>query len=335
MIHNRFSLVRPLLLSALASAACHPASAQLSFTYTSFDPPAPSGGYAAPLANSEARGISNTGAIVGIVGDSSGVTGHGYLYQNGAYTTFDYPGTTTGGFNFLSSINSAGDITGYYFDLGGNETDYIYHNGAFSSPAHPNSPQGNGYNGVNDAGLAALVYFDANDISHSSLYNLATQTFTDLPDESAYGTTVQSVAPNGDILVNYLDAGGDVHGSIYHNGVYTTFDVPGATDTHLDSINADGLIAGRYDINGVNHGLVFQNGRFYTLDFPGAVETDLYSINNANQIVGYYQDQSGVFHSLLVQAVPEPGSVALLIGAGVIGAGFLCRRKAFREAGSA
>jgi uncharacterized membrane protein len=53
----------------------------------------------------------------------------------------------------------------------------------------------------------------------------------------------------------YSDAGGKGHGFLLDQGNYTTLDVPGATDTHANGINASGQIVGWYsDANGV-HGL--------------------------------------------------------------------------------
>ena len=309
-----------LLTTALfALAACRPVSAQLTFTYTSFDP--------SGLNQPGFSGISNTGALVGTYGSHTPYAG--FLYQNGVTTTVSYPNAVSRSETDLLSINSAGIATGDYIDFAANTETYFLYNSntqTFTSPSHSNATE-TAYNAINDAGQVAAVYADANGV-HSAIYNFATQAFTDLPDQSSPVTAVQDISADGDAVVNYTDANGNLHGSLLHNGVYTNLDFPGASQTGLDAINANGLIVGGYiDTNGGDHGLVYDAGTFYSLDFPGASATNVtFGLNDANQIAGYYIDANGAFHGLLVQVTPEPGSVALLVGLSVAGAGFLRRR---------
>ena len=328
------SLVTLSALSTLGSVA----RADYQFTYKSFDPPAPAGGYALPYANSQAFGLSNTGAVAGVYGDSSGITLHGYIYQNGAYTTLNYTGATTGTITSPNAINSAGVVTGYYLDTRGNESDFIYRNGAFSSPAHANAPGGTVYQGVNDAGQVAAQYVDAASIAHASIYNVNTGLFADLPDTPASlgtNTFLQSVAVSGDYIANYVDSNGNTQGLVHRNGGYTSLMFPGAETTRADAINSSGLIAGRYFKNNFANegGFLYDNGTFYDIAFPGALLTDVeFGLNDSNQIAGYYEDQNNVFHSFTAQAtdVPEPSACALLIAGGFAATAFLRRLTRFR-----
>ena len=320
MIRTRISFFGAFALSVLACAACRPTSAQLTFTYTSFDPPG--------LNQPGFSGISNTGALVGTYGSHTPYAG--FIYQNGVATTVSYPNAIARSETDLFSINSAGVATGDYLDFAANTTTYFLYNSntqTFTSPAHANATV-TAYNGINDAGQVAALYADATGV-HSAIYNLATQAFTDLLDQNSPVTAVQDISTDGDAVVNYLDANGNLHGSLLHNGVYTNLDFPGASQTALDAINANGLIVGAYnDASGVGHGLVYDAGTFYSLDFPGAAVTNVtFGLNDANQIAGYYIDANGAFHGLLVQVTPEPGNLALLAGMGAMGAGFLIRRR--------
>jgi uncharacterized membrane protein len=72
-------------------------------------------------------------------------------------------------------------------------------------------------------------------------------------------------------------------------GTITTFDVPGATNTIPLSINADGVIVGRYLMAGHTHGFMRSpSGDLTTIDVPGASFTVTAAINNRGDIVGMY-----------------------------------------------
>src|SRR5215467_15175537 len=94
----------------------------------------------------------------------------------------------------------------------------------------------------------------------------------------------------GTVVGRYRLAG-IVHGFIYHNGQYTSLDVPGATGTWPQGINDQGQIVGTmYDSTGNPHGFSYLAGVFKTIDFPGALFTAVSAINNAGTIVGQYTD---------------------------------------------
>jgi hypothetical protein len=82
--------------------------------YTTFD--VPGAGITAPW------NINTSGVITGFYGDSNGVV-HGFVRsKTGTITTFDAPGAGNLGIlvpgGFEMSINTAGDIAGYYLDSG-------------------------------------------------------------------------------------------------------------------------------------------------------------------------------------------------------------------------
>ena len=81
---------------------------------------------------------------------------------------------------------------------------------------------------------------------------------------------------------------------------YTTFDVPGTSDTEAFGINQAGQIVGaNSNSSGVSHGFLRDVDSSYTrFDVPGARSTVALGINDASQIVGYYAS-SGVFHGFL------------------------------------
>jgi probable HAF family extracellular repeat protein len=81
---------------------------------------------------------------------------------------------------------------------------------------------------------------------------------------------------------------------------FAAIDVPGATATSADRINALGQIVGAYtDAAGMGHGFLLDNGTFTTIDPPGSTFTEAIGINYAGQIVGDYMDASGTLHGFL------------------------------------
>jgi hypothetical protein len=96
---------------------------------------------------------------------------------------------------------------------------------------------------------------------------------------------------------------------------FTTIDVPGATKTEVNGINAFGTIVGTFtDSAGVTHSF-FQvaGGAFQPFDVPGAIFTVAWGINSGGEIVGWYGDNTGLDHGFMdnngvFTTVDPPGS---------------------------
>jgi len=52
-------------------------------------------------------------------------------------------------------------------------------------------------------------------------------------------------------------------------GTYTQIDVPGATTTVIQGINAAGDVVGSYNDSNGSHGFLLSSGVFTTIDYPG------------------------------------------------------------------
>ncbi len=331
MICTRISLLGAFALGALALAACRPASAQLTFTYTSFDVP---GAYTGDIGyGTYFHGISNNGTIVGDY-DVDANMGSAFVLQNGSYTHLNYPGAVAGDYTYLHAVNSSGVMVGSYYQASTDSLiDYIYRNGAFiiPTPTHPiKGPPG--FSAVTDSGLVASQYHDASNVVHGAIYNLNTDTFADVasvPISATQDFFLLGVNDSGDYVGSYLDANGNIQGAFNQGGTFTYLSLPGADSTRPSGINSSGMITGRYFFNNSadQAGFLYDHGTYYTLQYPGAQFTNVTygAINDHNQIVGFYQDANGADHGLLIQITPEPGSVALLTGM-VVSGGLLLRR---------
>ena len=80
------------------------------------------------------------------------------------------------------------------------------------------------------------------------------------------------------------------------DGVFTTYDFPGAQNTYFYALGNDGRAAGHYeDSEGLLHGVVLRDGELQRYDFPGAVETELWGISDSTgALTGNFIDASGI-----------------------------------------
>jgi uncharacterized membrane protein len=108
---------------------------------------------------------------------------------------------------------------------------------------------------------------------------------------------------------------------------FTTIDFPGAPQTVLNEINAQGQIVGFYGpgtiyIGVPAHGFLLDKGTFRTIDFPGANYTVPIENNPRGEIAGYYLDSGGLYHGFVLNGgtytsidAPFPGAAGTtLIG---------------------
>ena len=94
------------------------------------------------------------------------------------------------------------------------------------------------------------------------------------------------------------------------DGVFTTYDFPGAQNTYFYAFGNNGVAAGHYeDSDGLHHGVILENGELRQYDFPGAVETEIYGFSDATgALTGNFTDASGVrrgFSGDIIIEVPE------------------------------
>ena len=80
------------------------------------------------------------------------------------------------------------------------------------------------------------------------------------------------------------------------DGVFMTYDFPGAQETRFYALGNNGNAAGYYvDSEGHHRGVVLENGELRGYDFPGSVETELFGISDATgALTGNFTDASGV-----------------------------------------
>jgi hypothetical protein len=239
-------------------------------TYTQIKVPFPG------AVETEAHGINAFGQIVGSWQDGSG-NNHGFLYNAGAYSSFDYPGSSE---TFLFGINNAGDIVGYHdasmgFLLKGgvftliNGSVWDINNFDFAVIGTGFVDSGGGNHEVNYPGSTATVSLGLNDALQ--------------------------------IVGFYYNADFATHCFLFNQISYSSIDVPGEADTSCKGINTPGQMVGYYyDKFSVQHGFLYDGISFTQFDYPGSTNnTYAYHINDSGQIVG-------------AAFVPGPGLIGFL-----------------------
>ena len=277
--------------------------------------------------------INDAGAITGGYSDASG-GGHGFLRSpEGAFTTFDVPGTS--GTTNAIALNLEAAIVGYYQDPSGVFQAFLRRpDGTFATWSGPGACDATPATGcfgtaafsINVFGTIAGGYIDnsGNFVGHG-LVRSPQGKFTPFAVPGAgtgldqgSGTPGSSTPLNlfGAIASYYVDASDVVHGYLRSpSGQFTTFDVPGEGSNGIGcyfdcpmGLNDWGVITGIYlDANNVYRGFVRSlGGKFTTFDAPGADTTPgsfsgtfPVSINDQGAITGYYLDANNVSHGFL------------------------------------
>jgi hypothetical protein len=125
------------------------------------------------------------------------------------------------------------------------------------------------------------------------------------------------------VVGDYVISDGTVHSFLLSGDTFTEYDVPGAVQTNLLSINEPGDLTGAFDPDGsgIFQAFIDRGGTITSYSVPGAAGTLAYEINNNKKLtVGYYIDASGVLHGQYRDAngalhfpIDPPGSVATVL----------------------
>ncbi len=152
-------------------------------------------------------GVNDGNVAVGFYTDAAGVT-HGYTYTIGAGSPFSAPindpnaGTATGQGTTAAAINNKGNIAGFYVDAGNVFHGFLDIGGVFTT-VDPTGAMSTMLLGLNNDGFAVGTYVDAGGVMHGLLYDIATNTFTNIDDPFGRGTTTINGINDRDQLVGF------------------------------------------------------------------------------------------------------------------------------------
>ena len=123
-------------------------------------------------------------------------------------------------------------------------------------------------------------------------------------NESGYTVQICEAGSNGNsenaLAGQFDDAGGNTHGFVLRNRVYTTIDKPGSILSFVNGINDQGHLVGTYlDAAGVHAYFFSQAAQFVSLDPPGAVRSQGGNLNEIDQAVGSYRTPDNKRHGYI------------------------------------
>ena len=118
------------------------------------------------------------------------------------------------------------------------------------------------------------------------------------PNDTVGFTEGRGINNSRTIAGDYVIGDGTVHSFFLSGSTFTEYDVPGALQTNLLSINDPGDFTGGFDDgSGIFQAFVGRGGTLTTWTVPGAILTLAYEINNNKKLtVGYYIDAAGILH---------------------------------------
>jgi uncharacterized membrane protein len=143
------------------------------------------------------------------------------------------------------------------------------------------------------------------------------------PNDTVGFTEGRGINNSGTVCGDYVGSDFTVHSFFLSGGTFTEYDVPGALQTNLLSINDAGDFTGAWfdDVSGIFQAFVGHGGTITSFSVPGPLSTFAYEINNSEQlVVGYYIDGSGILHGYFRDAngalhfpIDPSGSVATIL----------------------
>jgi len=196
---------------------------------------------------------------------------HGFLLKDGEFTSFDPAGSH---FTNALAINNRGDVVGRYCTVAvctapgtGAFHAFVLRDGEFTLFDAPGALETDAF-GLNSRGSVAGGF--VNGQKQEQLFVLDDDVFTTfaLPDGEPASLDKGSINERGDIAGAYCSTAAPClttltaaqHAFLMRDGVFASFDVPGARATAFTGINARGDIVGTYSDGSRFHGFLIEAG---------------------------------------------------------------------------
>ncbi|MGB8805264.1 MAG: hypothetical protein WCC93_10085 [Chthoniobacterales bacterium] len=164
---------------------------------------------------------------------------------------------------------------------------------------------------INERGDVVGEFIDSNGVTRGFV-RFSDGSFSDSivdPNDTVGFTEGRGINNSRTVAGDYVISDGTLHSFFLSGGTFTEYDVPGAVQTNLLSINDAASFTGGFDPDGsgIFQGFVSAGGTLTSFSVPGAAGTFAYEINNSEELTvgyyidgvifhGYYRDSSGTLH---------------------------------------
>src|SRR6266511_3769238 len=154
---------------------------------------------------------------------------------------------------------------------------------------------------INERGDVVGEFIDSNGVTRGFV-RFSDGSFSDPivdPNDTVGFTEGRGINNSRTVCGDYVISDGTLHSFFLSGSTFTEYDVPGAVQTNLLSINDAGDFTGGFDPDGsgVFQGFVNVAGTLTSFSVPDAASTFAYEMNNSQQlVVGYFIDGSGILH---------------------------------------
>ncbi len=227
----------------------------------------------------------------------------------GTYTQIDYPGTT--GYTQCWGINTAGEISGTYWDSNYNSHGFLLNGGVYTTVDYPGA-NNTFLTGINDSGNV-VGYTDESGVYAGFVYNIRPQLFTDINYPGAYDTLPYSLNNSGMIAgtFNFYGAPGQGFTLVASTSTYSEVMWPGSTSTNVWGISSSGALVGTaYGKNSNYISFALVNGKYLRVTIPNTPAAAVYGINRADTaFVGSYPTGGAfLYQGTVLQDLQFPGA---------------------------
>ena len=214
----------------------------------------------------------------------------GFTLIDGAFATYDFPGSVN---TYFYGLDNAGVAVGHY-----KGQDNLYHgvileDGELRQYDFPGAIETHIYGISDETGALSGNIVDAAGVSHAFSGDL---TITFPGAVQTYGDFVNAA---GAVVGSYVDADGMPHGFIRNpDGSFTTIDLPTMPNLQflfVNTITDVGVIGFRAKaVNDILRSyVILPDGILYEVRLPGSVTTVVRNVNQDGSIIGYYDSTDG------------------------------------------
>jgi hypothetical protein len=151
---------------------------------------------------------------------------------------------------------------------------------------------------INERGDVVGVFVDSNGVTRAFV-RFSDGSFSApivAPNDTAGFTEGRGINNSRTVCGDYVGSDGNLHGFVLSSGTFTEYNIPGALQTTLLSINDPGDFTGDFDDgSGIFQAWFSVGGTITSFSVPGALSTFAYE-RSTQLVVGYYIDSSGIPH---------------------------------------